>query len=111
MKYHLSVAKKELSLTNKISLHDILIIQGDNLKALKALLPTSTGKVKCVCIGPPYNTGEEGWVYGNNVNSRMIQEWFKSEVPVDKEDNKYNNYFFVYCLSKIIAFIKRTKKL
>lgn len=60
---------------------------------------------------PPYNTGEEGWVYRDNVNNRMIQEWFKSEVPVDKEDNKYNNYFFVYCLSKIITFIKRTKKL
>lgn len=42
---------------------------------------------------PSYNTGEEGWVYGDNVNSPMIQEWFKSEVPVDKEDNKYNNYF------------------
>jgi adenine-specific DNA-methyltransferase len=86
VKYHQLVPKKELSLTDKISLHDNLIIQGDNLKALKALLPTYTGKIKCICLDPPYNTGEEGWVYGDNVNSPMIQEWFKSEVPVDKED-------------------------
>ncbi len=40
-----------------------LIVQGDNLKALKALLPHYAGQVKCICIDPPYNTGNEGWVY------------------------------------------------
>ncbi|GAB1405949.1 hypothetical protein MASR1M74_31310 [Lentimicrobium sp.] len=76
--------KKELSLTDKVSLHDNLIIQGDNLKALKALLPTYAGKVKCIYIDPPYNTGNEKWVYNDNVNSPMIQEWLGS--TVDKED-------------------------
>src|SRR5690606_37784723 len=55
-----------------------------NLKALKALLPTYAGKVKCVCIDPPYNTGNENWKYNDNVNSPMIQEWLGS--TVDKED-------------------------
>lgn len=84
VKYHQLVPKKEFSLTDKVSLHDNLIIQGDNLKALKALLPTYAGKVKCVCIDPPYNTGNEKWVYNDNVNSPMIQEWLGS--TVDKED-------------------------
>jgi adenine-specific DNA-methyltransferase len=84
VKYHQLVPKKELSLTDKVSLHDNLIIQGDNLKALKALLPTYSGKVKCIYIDPPYNTGNEKWVYNDNVNSPMIQEWLGS--TVDKED-------------------------
>jgi adenine-specific DNA-methyltransferase len=84
VKYHQLVPKKEFSLTDKVSLHDNLIIQGDNLKALKALLPAYAGKVKCIYIDPPYNTGNEKWVYNDSVNSPMIQEWLGS--TVDKED-------------------------
>ncbi|MHB8835634.1 MAG: hypothetical protein ACYC9Y_07990 [Candidatus Methylomirabilia bacterium] len=52
-----------------------LIVQGDNLVALKALLPYYAGQVKCVSIDPPYNTGNEGWVYNDNVSSPVIREW------------------------------------
>lgn len=65
------------------SLDDNLIIHGDNLKALKALLPTHAGKVKCIFIDPPYNTGNEHWVYNDNVNSPMIKEWLGKEVVRD----------------------------
>lgn len=84
--YHELIPQKDKSLTDKISLRDNLIIHGDNLKALKALLPTYAGKIKCIYIDPPYNTGNEGWVYSDNVNSPMIQEWFKTNKPVDNED-------------------------
>ena len=84
VKYHQLVPKKELSLTDKISLHDNLIIHGDNLKALKALLPTYAGKIKCIYIDPPYNTGNENWIYNDNVNSPMMKEWLGK--VVDKED-------------------------
>ena len=84
VKYHQLVPKKELSLTDKVSLHDNLIIQGDNLIALKSLLPTYSGKIKFVCIDPPYNTGNEKWIYNDNVNSPMIKEWLGK--IVDKED-------------------------
>jgi len=84
VKYHQLVPKKDLSLTDKVSLHDNLIIQGDNLKALKALLPTYSGKIKCIYIDPPYNTGNENWVYNDNVNSPMLKEWLGK--VVDKED-------------------------
>lgn len=62
-----------------------LIIHGDNLHALKALLPTHAGKVDCIFIDPPYNTGNEGWVYNDNVNSPMIKEWLSAN-PIGIED-------------------------
>lgn len=83
VKYHQLVPKAELSLTDKVSLHDNLIVQGDNLKALKALLPTYAGKVKCIYIDVPYNTGNENWVYNDNVNSPMIQEWLGKAVDIE----------------------------
>ena len=54
-----------------------LIVQGDNLVALKALLPYYAGQVKCIFVDPPYNTGNEGWTYNDNVNSPVIREWLK----------------------------------
>ncbi len=84
VKYHELIPVKEKSLTDKVSLNDNLIIHGDNLKALKALLPTYAGKIKCIYIDPPYNTGNEGWAYNDNVNSPMMQEWLGK--VVDKED-------------------------
>lgn len=84
MKYHELIPVKEKSLTNNVSLHANLIIHGDNLKALKALLPLYAGKIKCIYIDPPYNTGNENWVYNDNVNSPMLQEWLGK--VVDRED-------------------------
>jgi len=84
VKYHQLVPENGLSLTDKVSLHDNLIIQGDNLKALKALLPSFSGKIKCIYIDPPYNTGNENWIYSDNVNSPMIRDWLGK--VVDKED-------------------------
>jgi adenine-specific DNA-methyltransferase len=82
--YHQLIPIKEKSLTDKVSLHDNLIIHGDNLIALKALLPTYGGKIKFIYIDPPYNTGNESWVYSDNVSSPYIKEWFGK--VVDKED-------------------------
>jgi len=84
VKYHELIPKQNKSLTDKVSLHDNLIIHGDNLKALKALLPLYAGKIKCIYIDPPYNTGNEKWVYNDNVNSPMMQEWLGK--VVDRED-------------------------
>ena len=88
--HHLAVPFHELKAVRskgtspKASLHDNLIIEGDNLAALKALLPTYHGKVKCIYIDPPYNTGNEGWAYSDRVNSPMMREWFGK--IVDRED-------------------------
>jgi len=62
------------------------IIRGDNLEALKALLPQYEGKIKCIYIDPPYNTGNEGWVYNDNVNDPKIKKWLGQVVGKEGED-------------------------
>ena len=63
-----------------------MVIHGDNLEALKALLPRYEGKVKCIYIDPPYNTGNEGWVYNDNVNDPKIKKWLGEVVGKEGED-------------------------
>ena len=82
--YHELVPVKSKGLSETASLHDNLIVHGDNLAALKALMPTYHGKVKCITIDPPYNTGNEGWAYNDRVNSPMMKDWFGK--VVDRED-------------------------
>lgn len=63
-----------------------LLVQGDNLEALKALLPYYAGKVKCIYIDPPYNTGSEEWRYNDNVNSPEMKKWLGEVVGKEAED-------------------------
>ncbi len=63
-----------------------MIIHGDNLDALKSLLPQYEGRIKCVYIDPPYNTGNEGWVYNDNVNDPHIKKWLGEVVGKEGED-------------------------
>ena len=82
--FHELVPVRDKGLSAKASLRDNLIIHGDNLAALKALLPTYQRKVKCIYIDPPYNTGNEGWAYNDNVNSPLMQNWLGK--VVDRDD-------------------------
>jgi adenine-specific DNA-methyltransferase len=86
--HHLSVPYHTLEEDKKLSFQPEkgegnLIIEGDNLIALKALLPEYSGKIKCIYIDPPYNTGKEGWIYNDSVNSPLIKEWLGDEVGLD----------------------------
>jgi hypothetical protein len=66
-----------------------LLVEGDNLLALKALLPYYAGQVKCIYIDPPYNTGKQTWSYNDNVRSPIIQEWLKQTLAghqIDEND-------------------------
>jgi adenine-specific DNA-methyltransferase len=76
--YHLLRCDRELSAGDADAGN--LLVQGDNLLALKALLPYYAGKVKCIYIDPPYNTGNEGWIYNDNVNSPEIRQWLRQTV-------------------------------
>ncbi|MDZ7925107.1 MAG: site-specific DNA-methyltransferase [Marinagarivorans sp.] len=62
------------------------IIHGDNLEALKSLLPEYEGKINCIYIDPPYNTGTEGWRYNDNVNDPKIKKWLGKVVGEEGED-------------------------
>ena len=86
--YPLEIDAKKSFATNpasKPSLEDNLIIHGDNLHALKALVPHYGGKIKCIYIDPPYNTGNENWKYNDNVNNPMMQRWLK-ENGIGRDD-------------------------
>ena len=89
VKHHLEVPFHLLKDVPELSCGDPgtgnIIAQGDNLIALKALLPHFAGQVKCVCIDPPYNTGNEGWAYNDNVNSPVIREWLGKVVGKEGE--------------------------
>lgn len=81
--YHGLAAARSIGMSREPSLDDNLIVHGDNLKALKALLPTYHGRVKCIYIDPPYNLGSEGWAYNDSVNSPMMREWLGKVVDAD----------------------------
>lgn len=89
IKHHKDVPFRLVEPVEKLSCGDPesgnLIVQGDNLLALKALLPRYAGQVKCIYIDPPYNTGNEGWVYNDNVNSPEIRKWLGEVVGKEGE--------------------------
>ena len=86
-----------------------MIIRGDNLEALKALLPRYEGRVKCIYIDPPYNTGNEGWVYNDNVNDPKIKKWLGEVVGKEGEDlTRHDKWLCMMCprlklLQKLLA--------
>lgn len=89
VKHHAEVPYRLLEPVPELSCGDPdsgnLIVQGDNLHALKALLPRYAGQVKCIYIDPPYNTGNESWVYNDNVNSPEIRRWLGEVVGKEGE--------------------------
>ena len=93
--HHLSVPYRALDVVRKKSIlggrganveEGNLIIHGDNLHALKALMPRYAGRVNCIYIDPPYNTGNEDWCYNDRVDSPLMQAWLQENGPVDNED-------------------------
>jgi adenine-specific DNA-methyltransferase len=93
--YHHIVPHHTLDFNSKLSLlpkaqdpslDGNLIIEGDNLVALKALLPTHAGQIQCVYFDPPYNTGNEDWVYNDNLTQPQFKEWIGNRVGKEGED-------------------------
>lgn len=84
--HHTLEIDKKLSLSKKPGLDGNLIIEGDNLLALKSLMPTHAGRIKCIYIDPPYNTGNEGWVYNDNLTQPQFKEWIGKTVGKEGED-------------------------
>lgn len=82
--FHLLRCNQELSVGDADSGN--LLVQGDNLLALKALLPYYAEQVKCIYIDPPYNTGEESWIYDDKVDSPEIRQWLGQVVGSEVED-------------------------
>ena len=89
-RHHLEVPYRLLHCNGKLSAGNPsdgnLLVQGDNLEALRTLLPYYAGRIKCIYIDPPYNTGNEGWVYNDSVNSPEMLGWLGQTVGSEAED-------------------------
>ncbi len=101
--HHLTVPHRSLVVDQNRSLNSAqadgnLIIHGDNLHALKALLPRYAGRVQLIFIDPPYNTGNKDWVYNDNVDSPLMKEWIRQKGPVDGEDlERHDKWLCMMC--------------
>ena len=88
--YHNEVPFRLLKENRNLSVNsddtENLLIKGDNLEALKALLPFYYNRIKAIYIDPPYNTGNENWIYNDNVNSPEIKKWLGKVVGGEAED-------------------------
>ncbi|WP_439473682.1 site-specific DNA-methyltransferase [Algoriphagus formosus] len=80
------VLEKQYEFNTESGYSENKIIQGDNLEALKSLLPEYEGRINCIYIDPPYNTGNENWVYNDNVNHPKIKKWLGETVGKEGED-------------------------
>jgi len=83
-----------------------LIIHGDNLEALKSLLPQYEAKVKCIYIDPPYNTGTEGWIYNDNVSDPKLQAWLKQVVGKEGDDLSRHDKWLCMIYPRLVLLSK-----
>jgi adenine specific DNA methylase Mod len=105
--FHLLKCDPDLSVGESESAN--LLVQGDNLLALKALLPYYARQVKCIYIDPPYNTGEENWIYNDNVNSPEIKEWLGRIVGKKGEDLSRHDKWLCMMYPRVKLLLKFLK--
>ena len=85
-----------------------MIIHGDNLAALKSLLPRFEGRVKCVYIDPPYNTGNEGWCYNDNVSDPKMKKWLGEVVGKEGEDLSRHDKWLCMMYPRLVLAVAQT---
>lgn len=85
------------------------IIHGDNLEALKSLLPEYEGRIKCIYIDPPYNTGNEKWIYNDNVNDPKIKKWLGEVVGKQGEDLSRHDKWLCMMYPRLVLLQKLLK--
>lgn len=88
--HHREVPTRLLHCDSSLSVGDPdagnLLVEGDNLEALKALLPYYAGQVKCIYVDPPFNTGNEDWIYNDNLSDPETAAWLNRVVGPEGED-------------------------
>lgn len=87
-----------------------MIIHGDNIEALKSLSPRFEGKIDCIYIDPPYNTGEEKWIYNDNVNDPYIKKWIGDVVGIEGEDFSRHDKWLCMMYPRLVMLKKLLKE-
>lgn len=85
---------------------DNLIIKGNNLLALSSLLRRYEGKVKLIYIDPPYNTGNDSFVYNDKFNHSTWLTFMKNRLMLSKRMLSTNGIIFVQCDENEQAYLK-----
>lgn len=85
---------------------DNMIVQGDNLEALKALLPFYAGQVKCIYIDPPYNTGNAFEHYDDNVEHSIWLSLMYPRLELLKEFLSEDGAIFISIDETEAAYLK-----
>ena len=92
----LLIENKELSNTNNDPDTENILIHGDNLLALKALENKYAGKVKCIYIDPPYNTGSAFEHYDDNLEHSQWLGLMKPRLEILKNLLSDDGFFFCH---------------
>ncbi len=88
------------------TIKDNLIIKGNNLIALHSLKKQFAGKIKLIYIDPPYNTGNDGFMYNDNFNHSTWLTFMKNRLEIAKELLKNDGVIFVQCDDNEQAYLK-----
>ncbi len=83
-----------------------MIVQGDNLEALKALLPFYAGQVKCIYIDPPYNTGSAFEHYDDNLEHSIWLSLMYPRLELLKEFLREDGFIFVQIDNNEVHYLK-----
>ena len=86
--------------------HNNLIIKGNNLLALSSILKRYEGKVKCIYIDPPYNTGSDSFKYNDNFNHSTWLIFMRNRLKLAYKLLKSDGYLFVQCDDNEQAYLR-----
>ncbi|WP_322935431.1 site-specific DNA-methyltransferase [Mycoplasmopsis felis] len=86
--------------------NDNLIIKGNNLIALASLLKRYEGKVKCIYIDPPYNTGNDSFNYNDSFNHSTWLVFMKNRLELARRLLREDGVIFVQCDDNEQAYLK-----
>lgn len=86
--------------------NDNLIIKGNNLIALSSLLKRYEGKVKCIYIDPPYNTGSDSFNYNDSFNHSSWLVFMKNRLELAKKLLSDTGSIFIQIDSFEQAYLK-----
>jgi len=82
------------------------IIKGDNYEVLSAIQATFKGKIKCIYIDPPYNTGKESFSYSDKCNSNFWLSQIEKCLRIAHELLTPDGVLFVSCDGNEFAYLK-----
>lgn len=86
--------------------NDNLLIKGNNLLALSSILRRYEGRVKCIYIDPPYNTGNDGFNYNDRYNHSTWLVFMKNRLQIAKSLLRTDGSIFIQCDDNEEAYLK-----